>query len=366
MGNIKVVTITLTQNCNLDCTYCYEHHKSNQTISFDVVKSIIDYELSNAVINEKIEFDLFGGEPFLEFQLIKKITEYIYNVKGDKQCQIFATTNGTLVHGKIQEWLREHVDCFVCGLSLDGTREMHNINRSNSYDNIDIAFFRELYPEQDVKMTISKETLANLADGVIELHEKGFLVSCNLAYEIDWSSDENAKLLNIELHKLIDYYLKNPNITPCSMLDMSITNIGTNWEDALRFCGAGISMRSYDVNGKSYPCQFFMPLSLGEEKSLKVKEIEFPIDIIDPKLLDLKCRDCIIRSACPNCFGANFAATGNIYKRDDNMCKLTKLTLKARSYFRARQWELGLLQGDTIEIQATLRAIVKIQEELFV
>ena len=364
-NNIKIVTITLTNNCNLSCSYCYEHHKSKKTISFDIAKEIIDAELSGINPDEKIEFDLFGGEPFLEFDLIKQITEYICKIKGDKQCQIFATTNGTLVHGEIQKWLREHRCCFVCGLSLDGTREMHNINRSNSYDDIDTDFFRELYPDQDVKMTISKETLPNLADGVIDLHKKGFSVSCNLAYEIDWSSEENAILLNRELHKLIDYYLKNPDIIPCSMLDMSITNVGTNGDEALRFCGAGISMRSYDVDGKVYPCQFFMPLSLGEEKSLKVKEIEFPTDIISPELLEIKCRDCVIRSVCPNCFGANFASTGNIYKRDDNMCKLTKITLKARSYFRAKQWELGQLQGDPDEIQATLRAIVKIQEELF-
>ena len=364
MDNIKVVSITLTQNCNLACTYCYENHKSKKIISFDIAKEIIDTELSSINLDEKIEFDLFGGEPFLEFELIKQITEYICKNKGDKQCIIFATTNGTLVHGEVQKWLREHSSCFVCGLSLDGTRKMHNINRSNSYDDIDIDFFRELYPYQDVKMTISKETLPNLADGVIELHKKGFLVSCNLAYEIDWSSDENAILLNRELHKLIDYYLKNPDIVPCSMLDMSIINVVTNGDDALRFCGAGISMRSYDVDGKVYPCQFFMPLSLGEEKSLKVKKIEFPTDIIDPQLLDFKCRDCVIKSICPNCFGANFASTGNIYQRDDNMCKLTKITLKARSYFRAKQWELGQLQGDADEIQATLRAIVKIQEEL--
>ncbi len=363
-NNIKVVTITLTQNCNLACTYCYEHHKSKKTINFETAKSIIDAEFSNLKADEKIEFDLFGGEPFLEFELIKQITEYICSVKENRQCQIFATTNGTLVHGEIQEWLKLHECCFVCGLSLDGTREMHNINRSNSYDDIDLEFFRNLYPQQDIKMTISKETLPYLADGVIELHQKGFLVSCNLAYQIDWSATENIELLNRELHKLIDFYLKNPDIEPCSMLEMGIFNVGTNGDDALRFCGAGLSMRSYDVDGRFYPCQFFMPLSVGEEKAARANQIEFPTSIMPTELIDKKCRDCVIRSVCPNCFGANYASTGNIYKRDDNMCKLTKLTLKARSYFRAKQWELGQLKGTPDEIQATLNAIVKIQEQL--
>lgn len=361
---IKVVTITLTQNCNLSCSYCYEHHKSERTIDINVAKSIIDAELAVLENDEIIEFDLFGGEPFLEFNLIKEITEYICKNAGKKQFQIFATTNGTLVHGEIKEWLRQHACCFVCGLSLDGTRDMHNLNRSNSYDDIDLEFFKELYPQQDVKMTISQKTLPNLADGVIDLHNKGFLISCNLAYQIDWSSEENVSILNRELNKLIEFYLDNPNIEPCSMLEMGFTNVGAYSEDAVRFCGAGQTMRSYDVDGKVYPCQFFMPLSVGEEKASKSKEIAFPIDIIPTELLDEKCKNCIIKSVCPNCFGANYASTGSIYKRDDNMCRLTKIILKARSYFRAKQWECGQLKGSQEEMQAILKSIVKIQEKL--
>ena len=77
-----------------------------------------------------------------------------------------------------------------------------------------------------------------------------------------------------------------------------------------------------------------------------------------------KCRACILRSICPNCFGANYAATGNIYQRDNNMCRLTKITMKARSFFRAKQWESGQLHLTPTEEQLLLRAIIRIQEEL--
>ncbi len=360
----RVVTLTLTQNCNLACSYCYEHNKSAKVMDFNIAKSIIDKELSTLNADEIIEFDLFGGEPFLEFGLLKQITEYVCKVKGNKQCQMFATTNGTLVHGEIQEWLRNHRCCFICGLSLDGTREMHNINRSNSYDMIDLDFFKELYPEQDVKMTISKETLPHLAEGVIELHNKGFLVSCNLAYQIDWSAKENASVLDKELHKLIDFYLDNPHIEPCSMLEMGFGNVAEYTNKAIKYCGAGETMHSYDIDGELYPCQFFMPLSIGKDKAKNAKNIEFPKENIQDELLDTKCRDCVIKSVCPNCFGANYAATENIYSRDDNMCRLTKITLKARSYFRAKQWERKQLKGSEAEIQTILKAIVKIQEDL--
>lgn len=360
----KTITLTLTQSCNLACTYCYEHHKSGRKMDIAVAKQIIDYEFAHNEGFDSFEFDLFGGEPFLEFDLVKKTTAYICEKKGQFPCTVFATTNGTLVHGEVQNWLKEHAGCFICGLSLDGTREMHNTNRSGSYDDIDLSFFLEQYPGQDAKMTISQETLPQLAEGVIDMHKKGFLVSCNLAYEIDWSASQNANILNRELHKLIEFYLDNPQIEPCSMLEMGISNVANHEEDAIRYCGAGIYMCSYDVDGSSYPCQFFMPLSVGGERAAAVKYIQFPDEILPEGCLDDKCKKCVVRSACPNCFGANYASTGNIYSRDDNMCRLTKIILKARSYFRAKQWELGQLHMSEDELQLLLKAIVKIQEEL--
>ncbi len=360
----KIVTLTITHACNLQCSYCYEHHKTGDQMEFAIAKSIIDREIETITDEDEIEFDLFGGEPFIAFDMVKRITEYVNQKCANIPHIIFATTNGTLIHGTIKKWLYEHKECFACGLSLDGTKEMHNINRSQSYDNIDLDFFLKLYPEQGVKMTVSRETLPALADGVIDLHRKGFIVSCNLAYDIDWSSHENEKILERELDKLIEFYLANPEIEPCSMLEMGISNVGLVQDSVPRYCGAGLGMRTYDVDGQKYSCQFFMPLSVGNEKAKAALQIDFPDLSLPADCLDSKCRSCVVRSICPNCFGANYAATGSIYQRDDNMCRLTKIIMKARSYFRAKQWELGQLHGTEADIQATLRAIIRIQEEL--
>ena len=69
---IKTVTLTLTQSCNLACSYCYEYNKSGNIMSFPIAKDIIDYEIAENPDFDGIEFDMFGGEPFLEFELIKK------------------------------------------------------------------------------------------------------------------------------------------------------------------------------------------------------------------------------------------------------------------------------------------------------
>jgi len=363
MDNRDNVTLVITQSCNLSCTYCYEHHKSKAVMPLKLAKKLIRTELQSIKNNDGLELDLFGGEPFLEFELIKQITNFV-----QEECSIpfviFATTNGTLVHGEIQEWLRDNKDIFTCGLSIDGTREMHNANRSNSYDMIDWPFFAELYPEQEIKMTISEATLPSLYKGVVDLHTKGFRVSCNLAYGIDWSQAKNIEMLDRELKKLVEYYVENPDVEPCSMLNMDISRVGIRDNETTAYCGAGLHMRTYDVDGQLYPCQYFTPLSVGIKKAREAQSIQFEKGIIAKELLDEKCRECIVLPICPSCYGANYSATGSIYMRDTNMCRLTKTIMKARAYFKARQWELGQLNETPDDLQALLRAIIRIQEEL--
>ena len=361
----RTFTLTLTGNCNLNCSYCYEHKKTNSVMSFDTAKTILDKEMN--LESEGITYiELFGGEPFLEFDLIKKIYDYVETNWSDKKWIMFATTNGTLIHGKIQDWLKCRKDKFVCGLSLDGTKEMHDKNRSNSFDKIDVDFFLKTYPNQKIKMTVSQETLPSLAEGVIYAHNLGFKVNCNLAFGIDWGSAANKKILERELKKLIDYYLDNPNIEPCSMLEMPIEHLGVEKDcknTVRKWCGAGTVMHDYYVDGSLYPCQFFMPLSEGAEKSSKYGDIKFYEEIPLEKL-DSKCQTCKCVEACPTCYGSNYIATGDIYKKDENLCELTKIILKARSYFKALQWHKGLLKIDKNREQALLKSILLIQGEV--
>ncbi len=359
----RSITLTLTGSCNLRCTYCYECNKNSKHLSFELARDILKSELDK--IDDKIIYiELFGGEPFLEFDLITKIYDYLDTYYKAKNWIIFVTTNGTLIHAEVQEWLKKHKK-LICGLSIDGTKQMQDLNRSDSFDLIDLNFFLQTYPNQSVKMTISKETLPMLSEGVIYLHKLGFGINCNLAFGIDWSSEENKIILERELKKLIDFYIANPNIKPCSMLNFPIEHLGfeRKTNKIKKWCGTGTHMKTFYVNGEAYPCQFFMPLSDTNRKPIKYGELNVE-DEIPIERFDKKCQTCPILEACPTCFGSNYMATGNIYSKDPNLCELTKIIIKARSYFRALQWEKGQLHLTKVREQALLRSIKLIQENL--
>lgn len=331
------ITLTLTEACNLRCPYCYEANKTPKKMRFETAKEIIDMELGGDT-KETVTIDFFGGEPFLEFELMKQVCEYVWAKEWNKQYHFFASTNGTLLTPEIKQWLAEHKEQFWCGLSYDGTPAMQDASRCNSSRMIDLAFFSENWPTQGVKMTVSKETLPSLAEGVIFLHQHGFRVNCNLAYGLDWSNQVWKDTLAIQLMKLIEYYLKNPSIRPCSMLNMELVYVAQAEQLAYnKWCGAGTSMRVYSVDGKCYPCHFFEPLAIGHEKAEASRSIDFSKAV---QLMDPDCNGCCLLPICPTCYGSNYAATGDLTKKDKNLCQLTKIQAVANSYFKYQLLEL--------------------------
>ena len=355
----RSLTLIITERCDLACVYCYEHNKSAKQMTFEEAKKIIDNELVNL---DKYEYSIefFGGEPFLNFELIKQVVEYVLdNYYG--YYHFFATTNGTQIHGEIQQWLEKHRSVFTLGLSLDGNKAAHDLNRSNSFDKIDLGFFLRLYPEQTVKMTISELSLPYLADSIRFVTEKGFLISCNLAYMVDWLSPKNAEVLIEQLEKLIEYYLENPDVQKCNMMDFPIELLAHPTPDKSvvhKYCGCGTHMMCYDMDGNCYPCQLFSTLSAGEKA---IKSEDFVItEQLKIDNFPSECKDCYYQRICQYCLGSNYLSTGSIYKIDMSRCKLYKLIFKANAKLKALEWERG--NSKTEDEQGLLQSITKIAE----
>ena len=123
----KNITLVLTHQCNLACVYCYEHHKNACTMSAQDAIAIVDRELTMDDGITMVEFDFFGGEPLLEFDTVREVVEHTAAKTYNKDYIFFITTNGVLLDEERKAWLREHSDVLQMGLSLDGTRKMHNI-----------------------------------------------------------------------------------------------------------------------------------------------------------------------------------------------------------------------------------------------
>ena len=355
----KILTLVVTQACNLDCTYCYQSHKSNKFMSLATAKSAIDKHFNNSSDFDEIEIALFGGEPFLRPDFIVELCEWTWNQRYTMPMIFFVDTNGTEVHGELQSWLRTSRDLIYLGLSLDGTPETHNKNRCNSYSKIDIDFFLTTYPKQPVRMTITPQTIGNLSNDIIHLHKLGFLVTSSFAQGVNWEMEKNKSQLSNELSKLCEFYLNHPQIDTCSLFDMTLPLVNAKTKQK-KWCGCGTNMITYDIDGKEYPCQLFLPSAMPKEKSWG--DIDF-LEIQD--FSDKECDLCVIKNICPTCYGANLITNNDIKKRDKNLCELYKIQALANSYLKGVMIEKGVMSIDNNkDTHNIIRAINKIQKKI--
>ena len=353
----------MTERCNLRCTYCYETKSESPGISFDTAKYAIMQAFQNDEFDE-LEIDFFGGEPFLEFQTLRAICEWLWGEPRPKPYICFVVTNGTLVHGDIRDWAFANKDKVILGLSLDGTPEMHNLNRGKSYRRIDVDFFRVTWPSQAVKMTVSPDTLPALAEGIIYIHKLGFKVGCTYAAGAAWQASA-PEVFATELKKVADYYIGNPDIEPCNMVTMAIDHIYDTSHDN-NHCGTGYGILCVDKDGINYPCQTFMPMSTG--KSYEEMQPAYQLLRDGRNNHNGKCKKCALLPMCQTCYGINYAQFGNPFIRSEQNCEFSKVRAMAAAYMYAhmilhRDRSYSFLRTKTdSDIFYILRGIAAVQE----
>jgi uncharacterized protein len=288
-------------------------------LALDIVRSEIEVEDDF----EEVEFDFHGGEPFLQFDLIRAVCEKTWAREWRRPYLFFATTNGVLIHGEIRDWLWVNRHRIWCSLSLDGPKMVHDANRPGSFDKIDIDFFRQAWPSQTMKMTVSPATLPRLAESVIWMHENGYEFSCNLACGISWKEEDRA-ILDQQASKLVDYYSSHKHVKPCTLLSLPIELVSSSLrqKQVPQWCGIGRTMQAYDIDGSAYPCQSVIPFTDGGVKS----NGGLPLGGIDPfGSMPSECNACCLRTLCRTCYAANFGQRGDPTIRDPMDCYATRL-----------------------------------------
>jgi uncharacterized protein len=319
------VTLMLTHQCNLNCVYCYEKKKrSDQIMSVLTIKDIIrtSFGKYKDKFNE-IVFDFMGGEPLLEYETIREVAEWVWSNQWSMPYLFYATTNGTLVHGEIKEWFSKYKDRIVLGLSYDGDSVSQDSNRSNSSAKVDFHFFAETWHFQKFKMTISPESLCSLYNAISYLHSHGVDgMFANLAYGVEWNQ-QHLIIFREQLRLLVEYYLKNPEVKPVSLLSMNLTAIFAENHNN-KYCGAGTGMVFHDYNGKEYPCHLLSPINLD---GTYLKEIQ-KTDYCDGEAFSpSECKRCLLQNICPSCCGMNYLYLGSFKQRFPFMCQIIKVQI---------------------------------------
>lgn len=370
------ITINVTERCNLDCVYCYEHSKyehgkKGRDFDLNAVLSKLDEILVGLRGRSRIGISFCGGEPLLAFENIQAVFNHVVkNYIRDETWNVpfgfDLTTNGTILTAKMREWFEQH-PCFGIGLSMDGTPEAHNRNRSGSYDRLakNLPFFRRY--GNPVKMTIGPESLPDVAAGIKHITSLGLEVTSNVVFEDVWGDDvEQLKHLMVfadQLSELIDYYSSNPEVPRTNLVRPLIECLPIDEEvEARRYCGSGTHMAVIDVDGRDYPCHRFAPMSCKRNPD----GISFDDVSIKPEM----CASCPLVSMCPTCYGYNFEYHGDIDRRTTFHCAFFKLQVRSAAslIFRdierlKQQVDIASLSGDEkSELSRKLQAALHIEE----
>ena len=140
---VKALCLHIAHDCNLACRYCFagegEYHGERALMSYEVGKQALDFLVANSGNRRNLEVDFFGGEPLLNFQVVKDLVAYGRSLEKehDKHFRFTLTTNGVLLNDDVMDFVNREMDNVV--LSIDGRKEVHNRmrpfrNGGGSYD----------------------------------------------------------------------------------------------------------------------------------------------------------------------------------------------------------------------------------------
>lgn len=359
------ITLSVTEECNLRCKYCYLVHKNNfKKMSFETAKSVIDYILSaRDLYNEaSVVWNFIGGEPLLEIELIDKISDYIKkqmyltNHPWFDNFMFCIGTNGILYHTeKVQKYIEKNKEHLSVTISVDGNKVKHDLQRvypdgRGSYNDVikNVPLWLSQFPGAMTKATFSKEDLPYLKDSIIHLWNLGIKkIPANIIFEDVWE-DGDAQIFEAQLRELADYVIDN-NIFMDPQYSVQFFNptLGLPLvpEDKKhKFCGSG-KMLAVDCDGKFYPCIRFTDFSMSKKKKgLSIGNVSVGVikDKLKPfehlsieKMNHDKCQDCEVASGCRACVGFCYdeSADGSIFQRTTYHCEMQKANVRAVDYF---------------------------------
>ncbi len=375
---LPTITFIVTENCNLNCSYCYEKHKTQKNMSQEVANKAVDFLFSDKIYpyfkKEDVDgfiIEFIGGEPLLMPELIDSVClnfkEQCFNKnKTWLQNSMFnMSSNGTLYFDpKVQTLLDNHKGMMSLGITIDGDKKLHDSCRlyhdgRGSYDDVErsikhwIKKSEELFP--GTKVTIAPENVMYLSDAIKHLWENVGLKSihANCVFEDVWE-EKHEKIFYDELIKIADYLLDN-ELYSTYWVSLFDELIGKPDEDLdTNGCGGNGRMLAIGTDGALYPCLRFSGHALAKNKAYSIGDVTNGINIDDPWLKDLmkvtkrssspqKCLNCKIATGCGLCTGYHYDEYNDTNKRATNICGMHKARVEANKYYFNKLYKkLGL------------------------
>ena len=370
---IPDVTFQITDNCNLNCSYCYQINKGKHIMPLSVAKQFIDLLLENNEQTKQyidtgkstgIVLNFIGGEPFLEVELIDQILEYFQKVTilnnhiWARNWRVGISSNGTLYFNlEVQKFIKKYFDHLSLGISIDGNKQLHDTcrkfpNGEGSYDLASAAAYDYIYNLHGYlgsKITLSPENIKYTADAIKEFIQFGYKdIHANCIFEKGWTI-EHAKILYQQLKDIGDYLLQN-NLE--EKIYFSLFNLSNfhpiPLDETQNWCGGNGQMLAVDYKGDIYPCIRYMESSLGPNISpviignvktgfistIKEKQcVQCLKQINRLNQSTEECINCPIAQGCGWCQAYNYQCNNNFFHRETNICIMHKATALANVYF---------------------------------
>ena len=334
---VKALCLNIAHDCNLACKYCFASQGDyggvkRELMSFDVAKRAVDFLISMSGPRQHCEIDFFGGEPLLNWDVVKQTVEYIESIQAqhNKIFKLTLTTNGVLLTQDKIDYVNEHNMSLV--LSIDGREEVHNRMRpsaggTDTYKtvakNLVNAVKQRDGREYYVRGTYTHNNLDFVKD-VMAMSDLGFehlsmepVVGKEGEYVL---RDEDLPILEKEYEKLADLYLQRQKDGWGEKFNFFHFRMdlyrGPCMAKRLRGCGAGHEYMCVVPNGDIYPCHQFV----GQDDYVignvydGVTNTELPPLFRDMHVLNKPiCCDCWAKFFCSGgCHANNEAYAGDI------------------------------------------------------
>ena len=362
---VKALCLHVAHTCNLNCSYCFasqgKYHGDRALMPFDVGKQALDFLMDNSGSRTNLEVDFFGGEPLMNWQVVKDLVAYARTQEPihHKKFRFTLTTNGMLIDDDVIDFANREMSNVV--LSLDGRKEIHDRLRvdyagNGSYDRI-VPRFQQLVKARGGKNYYMRGTFTHanpdFTKDVFHMADLGFT---ELSMEpVVAASDDPAALTPEDIQIVKEQYeilakdmlRRQREGRPITfyhyMLDLTE---GPCIYKRISGCGSGTEYMAVTPWGDLYPCHQFV----GNEKFLMGNVFS---GVTNTELRDeFKCCNVYAKEKCQKCFAKFYCSggcaanayhtTGSVNGVYDFGCQLHRKRIECAIMLKVAEAEEGL------------------------